>query len=147
MKSTELTRIDRIVFRHGEDDYGLWQGLQLSEEDENIIQSILLKYDTQGDSIRGTWEDIVKEMSEAVSSKENKPADNGQLERCQKIGYLKEVLDAKTRLTIYDEDNDVVFDGYTYQLYDNKALDEHILTYIKFVGIGKHVICAIEKQC
>lgn len=51
-----------IIFRHGEDDYGLWEGFHLAQEDENAIQTILAKYDTEGCSVRGTRKEIIEEM-------------------------------------------------------------------------------------
>ena len=53
-----------IIFEHGKDDYGLWEGFVLSEEDENAIWQILQKYDTEGCSLRGTRKEIAKEMEE-----------------------------------------------------------------------------------
>ena len=55
-------RISGIIFKHGEDDYGLWEGFVLSEEDENAIWNIISKYDTQGCSVRGTRKDIAEEI-------------------------------------------------------------------------------------
>ena len=52
--------ITGIIFEHGKDDYGLWQGFVLSEEDENAIWKILQKYDTQGCSVRGKQKEIKK---------------------------------------------------------------------------------------
>lgn len=56
-------RISGIIFEHGSDDYGLWEGFVLSKEDENAIQTILSKYDTEGCSVRGTKSEIAKEFS------------------------------------------------------------------------------------
>lgn len=58
------TRIDGILFEHGKDDFGLWEGFDLSEEDENAIWKILQKYDTRGCSVRGTRREIAKEIGE-----------------------------------------------------------------------------------
>lgn len=54
--------ISGIIFEHGADDYGLWEGFVLSEEDENAIWKILQKYDTEGCSVRGTRKEIADEM-------------------------------------------------------------------------------------
>lgn len=62
-KNTDV-EISGIIFRHGEDDYGLWEGFHLSQEDENAIQTILAKYDTDGCSVRGTRKEIAREMEE-----------------------------------------------------------------------------------
>lgn len=58
-------RIYGIIYEHGDDDYGLWEGFNLSEEDTNAIQQILSKYDTEGCSVRGTWKEIAAEISES----------------------------------------------------------------------------------
>ena len=55
-------RISGIIFEHGKDDYGLWEGFVLSKEDENAIWKILQKYDTEGCSVRGTRKEIADEM-------------------------------------------------------------------------------------
>lgn len=57
-------RISGIIFEHGKDDFGLWEGFVLSEEDENAIWKILSKYDTEGCSIRGTRKEIAEEIGE-----------------------------------------------------------------------------------
>lgn len=58
------TRISGIIFEHGKDDFGLWEGFVLSEEDENTIWKILSKYDTEGCSVRGTRKEIAEEIGE-----------------------------------------------------------------------------------
>ena len=57
-------RICAIIFEHGNDDYGIWEGFHLSEEDENAIQQILMKYETEGCSLRGTRKEIANEFAE-----------------------------------------------------------------------------------
>ena len=59
----EAVKIEGILFVHGEDDFGLCEGFCLSEEDENAIQQILSKYDTEGWSVRGTRKQIAEEMA------------------------------------------------------------------------------------
>ncbi len=62
-KQTENeVRISGIIFKHGADDYGLWEGFVLSKEDEKAIWKILQKYDTEGCSVRGTRKEIADEM-------------------------------------------------------------------------------------
>ena len=57
-------RISGIIFEHDKDDFGLWEGFYLSEEDEAAIWSILVKYDTEGCSVCGTRKQIVEEIGE-----------------------------------------------------------------------------------
>lgn len=60
----EEIKISGIIFEHGKDDFGLWEGFYLTEEDENIIWNILKKYDTEGCSIRGTKKEIAEELGD-----------------------------------------------------------------------------------
>ena len=57
-------RISGIVFEHGKDDYGFWEGFNLTEDEEDQIMEILMRHDTEGCSIRGTRKDIIKEIGE-----------------------------------------------------------------------------------
>ena len=59
---SDIIKITGIIIKHGKNDYGLWEGFNLSEEDQNTIQQILMKYDTEGYSVRGTREEIAREM-------------------------------------------------------------------------------------
>ena len=54
-------RIASILFQHGTDDYDLWEGFSLTEEEENAIMEILDKHDTEGCSVRGTYNQIIVE--------------------------------------------------------------------------------------
>ena len=56
-------RISGIIFEHENDNYELWEDFYLSEEDENAIQQILMKYDTQGFSVKGTKKEIADELN------------------------------------------------------------------------------------
>lgn len=58
----ETNRICGIIIEHGNNDFGLWEEFNLSEEDENAIWNILLKYDTEGCSVRGTRKEIAEEI-------------------------------------------------------------------------------------
>lgn len=60
----EKVRISGIIFEHGNDDYGLWEGFSLTEEEENAIWKILAMHDTEGCSLRGTRKEIAKEIGE-----------------------------------------------------------------------------------
>lgn len=50
-----------ILFQHGTDDYDLWEGFDLTEAEENAIMKILEKHDTEGCSVRGTYNQIIVE--------------------------------------------------------------------------------------
>ena len=62
-----MDRISGIIFEHGKDDYVLWEGFNLSEEDETAIWQILQKYDTEGCSVRGTRKEIAVEISKKLN--------------------------------------------------------------------------------
>lgn len=55
-------RICGIVFEHGENDFGYWDGFSLTEDEENEIMKILQNHGTEGCSIRGSKEEIAKEI-------------------------------------------------------------------------------------
>lgn len=61
-KPRETEIISSIIFKHGEDDYSIWNGFALSKEDNNAIQKILQKYTTDGCSVRGTQKEITREL-------------------------------------------------------------------------------------
>lgn len=65
------SKIHGIIYEHGEDDYGLWEGFNLSKEDADTIQQILSKYDTDGCSVRGTRKEIAAEIGECNPFKED----------------------------------------------------------------------------
>jgi hypothetical protein len=54
-------RVAGILFQHGDDDYALWEGFNLTEAEEEAIWAILSKHDTEGCSVRGTYNQIIKE--------------------------------------------------------------------------------------
>lgn len=56
-----MIRIAGILWQHGDDDYALWEGFNLTEEEENAIAEILFKHDTEGCSVRGTYNQIIVE--------------------------------------------------------------------------------------
>lgn len=59
-----MCRIAGIVIEHGKDDFGYWEGFNLTEAEENAIWNILNKHDTEGCSIRGTRKEITEEIGE-----------------------------------------------------------------------------------
>lgn len=59
-----MTRICGIIFEHGNNDYEYWEGFNLTEDEENAIQEILMRHDTEGCSLRGTRKEIVNEIGE-----------------------------------------------------------------------------------
>lgn len=55
-------RMAGILFQHRDDDYALWEGFNLTEAEEEAIWAILSKHDTEGCSVRGTYNQIIKEV-------------------------------------------------------------------------------------
>lgn len=49
-----------ILWQHGDNDYVLWEGFNLTEEEENIIWEVLSRHDTEGYSVRGTYDQIME---------------------------------------------------------------------------------------
>jgi hypothetical protein len=54
-------RIAGMLFQHGDDDYALFEGFNLTEAEENAIWEILSKHDTEGCSVRGSYNQIIVE--------------------------------------------------------------------------------------
>ena len=54
-------RIAGILWQHGDNDYALWEGFNLTEEEEEIIVNILFRHDTEGCSVYGAYNQIIVE--------------------------------------------------------------------------------------
>ena len=54
-------RIAGILWKHGNNDYALWEGFNLTEEEEEIIANILFRHDTEGCSVCGAYNQIIVE--------------------------------------------------------------------------------------
>lgn len=50
-----------VLFQHGDDDYALWEGFNLTEAEEEAIWAILSRHDTEGCSVRGAYNQIIVE--------------------------------------------------------------------------------------
>ena len=57
-----MASINRIIFKHGEDDFELWEGFSLSAEEKRQITEILSRHETGGCSVRGSKTDILEEI-------------------------------------------------------------------------------------
>lgn len=57
-----MASINRIIFKHGEDDFELWEGFSLSAEEKRQITEILSRHETVGCSVRGSKTDILEEI-------------------------------------------------------------------------------------
>lgn len=54
-------RMVGVLFQHGDDDYALWEGFNLTTEEENAIWAILEKHNAEGCSARGAYNQIIVE--------------------------------------------------------------------------------------
>ena len=50
-----------FVYQHGEKDFSAWQ-VELSDEDREKIEEILMKYDTEGCSVRNVYDSKFNEV-------------------------------------------------------------------------------------
>ena len=57
-------RIAGIMMEHGNNDFSYWGGFYLTEEEENAIMEILSKHDTEGCSVRGTFDDVLEDLKQ-----------------------------------------------------------------------------------
>ena len=53
------------------------------------------------------------------------------LQRNISIDTLVSMLSAKARLTIWKSETEKLFDGYVYQLYDNKSYNDLYITFMR----------------
>ena len=84
-------RISGIIFEHGKDDYGLWEGFNLTEDEENQIMEILMKHDTEGCSIRGTRKEISEEIGGVIKMCQRKTKQMREFEPILKANGYREI--------------------------------------------------------
>ena len=58
------------------------------------------------------------------------------LQRNISIDTLISMLSAKARLTIWKSETEKLFDGYVYQLYDNKSYDDLYITFMRMDNLS-----------
>ena len=56
-----MIKISGILFQHGNDDYELCEGFNLTESEEQAIWEILSRHDAEGCSVRGSYNQIIVE--------------------------------------------------------------------------------------
>lgn len=62
-------RIKGILFEHGKDNYELWQGFQLTEEELDAIMNILEKHQKEGRSVSGDGRKVAKSIIDGYITK------------------------------------------------------------------------------
>ena len=58
----EKISIHGIMMNHGKDGFSYWDGFSLTKEEEEAIWKILMRHDTEGCSVCGTWEDVIGDI-------------------------------------------------------------------------------------
>lgn len=54
--------IKAIIFNDGNENYSSWSNFNISKEDEEKIMEILSKYETDGDSVSGSKQEVLDEL-------------------------------------------------------------------------------------
>ena len=67
------------------------------------------------------------------------------LQRNISIDTLVSILDAKARLTIWKSETEKLFDGYVYQLYDNKSYDDLYITFMRIDNLSGVTVMVTEE--
>ena len=67
------------------------------------------------------------------------------LQRNISIDTLVSMLSAKTRLTIWKSETEKLFDGYVYQLYDNKSYDDLYITFMRMDNLSGVTVMVTEE--
>ena len=55
------------------------------------------------------------------------------------------MLSAKARLTIWKSETEKLFDGYVYQLYDNKSYDDLYITFMRMDNLSGVTVMVTEE--
>ena len=67
------------------------------------------------------------------------------LQRNISIDTLISMLSAKARLTIWKSETEKLFDGYVYQLYDNKSYDDLYITFMRMDNLSGVAVMVTEE--
>ena len=67
------------------------------------------------------------------------------LQRNISIDTLVSMLSAKARLTIWRSETEKLFDGYVYQLYDNKSYDDLYITFMRMDNLSGVTVMVTEE--
>ena len=61
------------------------------------------------------------------------------------INTLVSVMSAKAKLTIWKSETEKLFDGYVYQLYDNKSYDDLYITFMRMDNLSGVTVMVTEE--
>ena len=67
------------------------------------------------------------------------------LQRNISIDILVSMLSAKARLTIWKSETEKLFDGYVYQLYDNKSYNDLYITFMRMDSLSGVTVMVTEE--
>ena len=67
------------------------------------------------------------------------------LQRNISIDTLVSILAEKARLTIWKSETEKLFDGYVYQLYDNKSYDDLYITFMRMDNLSGVTVMVTEE--
>ena len=67
------------------------------------------------------------------------------LQRNISIDTLVSMLSTKARLTIWKSETEKLFDGYVYQLYDNKSYDDLYITFMRMDNLSGVTVMVTEE--
>ena len=67
------------------------------------------------------------------------------LQRNISIDTLVSMLSAKARLTIWKSETEKLFDGYVYQLYDNKSYNDLYITFMRMDNLSGVTVMVTEE--
>jgi len=59
--------ISGLIFKHGDNDYELYTEIPFTKEEHSIITNLCSIYETEGNSVRGTKEEIIEEYSQSFN--------------------------------------------------------------------------------
>ena len=68
-----------------------------------------------------------------------------ELQRNISMDTLVSILSAKARLTIWKSETEKLFDGYVYQLYDNKSFDDLYITFMRMDNLSGVTVMVTEE--
>ena len=67
------------------------------------------------------------------------------LQRNISIDTLVSMLSAKAKLTIWKSETEKLFDGYVYQLYDNKSYNDLYITFMRMDSLSGVIVMVTEE--
>lgn len=115
-----------IIFHEGDNDYSYWDGFNLTEEEKNTISEILERHNHEGFSVRGSWQEITKDIS-------SKPGGSAEGEKKQlRIIKIREDMNYDFEIICTDAPDAFIEQALTklsQQLEENEEVDNPYSTF------------------